>query len=50
MERIELHFPFEEFLKVPMQNYYDFVRIIAFYLVKSDSKEMLLSARPLPLL
>jgi len=32
-----------------MQNYYDFVRIIAFYLVKSDSREILFSPRPLPL-
>lgn len=50
MERLELHFPFEEFLKVPVENYYDFVRIIAPFLTKNDSKEICLVPRPLPLL
>jgi hypothetical protein len=37
-------------LKVPVENYYDFVRIISFYLTKDDNKEICLVARPLPLL
>lgn len=50
IERIDLHFPFEEYLKVPLENYYDFVRIISFYLTKNDNKEICLIPKPLPLL
>lgn len=41
---------FEDFIKSQVQNYYDIVRILAFYLTKNDNREICLMAQPIPLL
>lgn len=50
VEKLEHHFPFEEFMKVSMETYYDFVRVISYYLTKTDNREICLVSKPQPLL
>jgi hypothetical protein len=50
IQKIDLQFPMQEFLKIPMENYYDFVRVISFYLKKNDNREICLLNKPVPLL
>lgn len=38
IERLEAQFVFEDFLKIQAQNYFDLVRILAFYLTKNNNR------------